>query len=172
MNTQELQQSLTKNQSTKNGFAGVFSCDKIPISATTLPFHFVANTDPSTAPGAHWVAFYQDKADVVETFDSYGRLCTTYAGQFDSFLKNKQIVSQSHQLQSSTSHTCGQFCLFFLLRRCSGESYQQILHLFSDNSVHNDIVVTQYCNFYFKINTTMYDPTMLLQAATALRASK
>ena len=38
-----------------------------------FPCGFVANTDPSDEPGAHWVAFYFQSERKGEFFDSYGK---------------------------------------------------------------------------------------------------
>ena len=36
------------------------------------PGSYVANTDPSTAPGGHWVAMFFNNPRSAEFFDSYG----------------------------------------------------------------------------------------------------
>ena len=51
-------------------FLGVFSRDLIPLSCNSYPSAFVANTDPSSLTGRHWVAFYHISPTHLEFFDS------------------------------------------------------------------------------------------------------
>ena len=72
MNTLQLKRALEHNPSTKKIFGGVFAADELPKTFDTFPYGLVANTDPSTEPGTHWVAFYFPSRDKGEFFDSYG----------------------------------------------------------------------------------------------------
>ena len=71
MNTLQLERALKHNTFTKKIFVGVFAADELP-TLNTFPCGFVANTDPSTEPGTHWVAFYFPSREKGEFFDSYG----------------------------------------------------------------------------------------------------
>ena len=73
MNTLQIKRALEHNKFTKKNFCGVFAADKIPKSFDTFPCGFVANRDPSTEPGTHWVAFYFSSPENGEFFDSYGQ---------------------------------------------------------------------------------------------------
>ena len=50
----------------------VFSRNDLPHSGTLYPSADVANTDPSSLPGQHYVAFYQLSPIPLEFFDSSG----------------------------------------------------------------------------------------------------
>ena len=69
MNTLQIKRALERNAFTKKIFGGVFAADELP-KLNTFPCGFVANTDPSTEPGTHWVAFYFPSRDKGEFFDS------------------------------------------------------------------------------------------------------
>ena len=71
MNTLQIKRALERNTFTKKIFGGVFAADEVP-KIITSPCGFVANTDPSTEPGTHWVAFYFPSREKGEFFDSYG----------------------------------------------------------------------------------------------------
>ncbi len=58
MNTQQIKRALEHNPKTVKRFCGVFAADQLPKSLSTFPCGFVANTDPSTEPGTHWVVFH------------------------------------------------------------------------------------------------------------------
>ena len=63
MNTLQIKRALERNAFTKKIFGGVFAADEVPQIIDTFPYGFVANTDPSTEPGTHWVAFYFPSRD-------------------------------------------------------------------------------------------------------------
>jgi len=70
MNTNEIVNVLSTECGLGISFAGVFPCDRLPLSIQN-PGAVICNTDPHDKPGAHWVAMYVD-GDVGEYFDSYG----------------------------------------------------------------------------------------------------
>ena len=72
MNTFQIKRVLERNPSTKKIFCGVFAADQLPKTFDTFPCGFVANTDPITEPGTHWVSFYFPSPGKGEFFDSYG----------------------------------------------------------------------------------------------------
>ena len=162
MNTREIDEALRRHPITKCIFRGVYSADEVP-DFTNLPSGCIVNTDASDQPGSHWVALYQDKPGVIETFDSFGRELGTYSPHLANLAKKNRIISQSYQLQSDTSTVCGQYCIFFLLRRASHETYSHIIHLFTDYMKANDVMVCQYVNHYFKLNTEIQDDDFLRQ---------
>ena len=51
----------------------------------------VANTDPSSKPGTHWVAFYFPSKGKGEFFDSYGHPPIYYNNSFKNFLKTPPV---------------------------------------------------------------------------------
>jgi hypothetical protein len=58
MNTFQIKHALEQDPVTRKIFCGVFPSDKLPQTIEKYPCGFVANTDPSSKPGTHWVAFY------------------------------------------------------------------------------------------------------------------
>ena len=163
MNTAQIHRALESNHVTRSTFRGVYSSDTVPVFAT-YPSGCVVNTDPAGQPGTHWVALYQEKPGVMETFDSFGKDFCSYTIN----LPPCRLITQCHQLQSDSSTVCGQFCMFFLLRRASGETYSHILHLFTDHKLANDIMVCQYVNHYFDIRTEVQDQRFINQVAKML----
>ena len=58
MNTFQITRGLEQDPITSKNFCGVFPSDTLPQSIERYPCGFVVNTDPSSEPGTHWVAFY------------------------------------------------------------------------------------------------------------------
>ena len=161
MNTGQISHALRTNSVTRPCFRGVFAADAVQ-ALEPLPGACVINTEKSGQPGLHWIAIYQEEPGVVETFDSYGKDFSSYG--LDLF-NSCRVIRQTEQLQALTTTVCGQYCLFFLLRRASGEKYSHIIHLFTQNKASNDVMVCQYVNHYFDLKTKVRDDNFLSQVA-------
>ncbi len=173
MNTLQIKNALVENDVTNESFRGVFAADQVPWSLSPFPGSCVVNTDGSGDSGAHWIGMYQDRNDVIETFDSYGKDFGSYSPHLRTLVDSfSNCIMQSQQLQSNFSTVCGQFSMFFLLHRCLGESYEEILHLFTENRESNDRMVCQYVNFYFDLKTPILDKTFFSQVAKKITELK
>ena len=58
MNTAQIAYALEHDAKTSKKFCGVFPSDKLPQTIDKYPCGLVANTDPSTKPGKHWISIY------------------------------------------------------------------------------------------------------------------
>ena len=112
MKTPELEKILaTILPKEKVNFLGVFARDEISTVINNYPACFVANTDPSSEPGTHWVAFYLESPTKSEFFDSYGLHPIAYGF-------THQVTSYNHtQFQTIHSTVCGHYCILFLYSR-------------------------------------------------------
>ena len=63
MNTAQITHALEEYPITKKTFCGVFPCDKLPQTIDKYPCGFVANTDPSSKPGTHWISIWIGPSD-------------------------------------------------------------------------------------------------------------
>ena len=99
MNTLQIKRTLERNTFTKKIFDGVFAADELPKIMNTFPYGFVANTDPSTEPGTHWVVFYFPSRDKGEFFDSYGYPPEHYG--FESY-KSKRGTNINCKVRGAT----------------------------------------------------------------------
>ena len=70
LNTLQLTLALRKHAQTANQFVGVFARDELPLIIEEIPAIIIANTDPSTKSGSHWILFYFDINGNVEYLDS------------------------------------------------------------------------------------------------------
>jgi hypothetical protein len=78
MNTNQIAYALEQDSITSKRFCGVFPSDRLPETIERYPCGFIANTDPSSQPGIHWVAFYFPTEHKGEFFDSYGEAPNYY----------------------------------------------------------------------------------------------
>lgn len=135
MNTLELQLKAQNEPVLKQIFIGVFPCDKIP-DIYKLPSALIVNLDNSDKPGTHWIAIFFDKIGKCEYFDSYGRKppieILNYVGK-----QTNRYTFNNKCIQDLWSISCGQMCLYYLIWRCRGISFKQII-----NSMFNDEFIT------------------------------
>ena len=136
-------------------FRGVFSCDKLPV-VEEYPCAVVANTDPASEPGEHWVCFYFDKDGVAEYFDSYGHTPPNW-DLFGFYIDNsdddkKTYLSNTTQLQGLDSDVCGHYCIAFLSKRCAGVPLNNIVEIYNgDYPGENDNKIAKAVNEKYNI---------------------
>lgn len=129
MYASQINQILSRDRKASMHFKGVFPADKLPSveSETAL----VVNTDTHNEEGTHWLAMYVKDAKTLEFFDSFGLSPSTYEPFISRFASNFPIIKwNGERFQSLTSNVCGQYCTYFLLKRCNGFSMDCILNNF------------------------------------------
>lgn len=113
----------------KQIFLGVFSDDKLPMQILNVPYAFIANTDPSTLPGTHWVAVWVHNRNEVWYFDSLNGVPTDAMRIFlDKF---KVIKSNNKEFQSFLSDNCGHFCIAFVYYAYTYKSFDRVMKVFN-----------------------------------------
>ena len=123
MNSQEIAVILSRViMGTGTNFLGVFPSNEIPMP-TSFPSCYVANIDPNTLPGSHWVAFYYIDSHHLEFLDSYGMPPSLY--QFH-LPRGVLVLHNQVEIQKLNSTVCGQYCIFYLFHRARGSSLFKI----------------------------------------------
>lgn len=167
MNTLDINKILKNNNWTKSCFLGTFPSDKIPKSLN-LPYCFVANTDPSTGKGSHWVAVYVNNKNRADYFDSYGN---EPSGVIKKYLDSNcaSFRYNRKQVQSFGSSVCGQHCILFLYLRCRGAKMASVMAQFQSDTVVNDTVVCLSVNGTYGSNFSLIESSSEVQRALPLR---
>ena len=163
MDTWQIDHAMKTCSVTGAVFKGVFAADQLPTRSQDLPAAYIANCSNSDSGGTHWVAFYQEQADTIETFDSYGRPLALYNPNLQILTDKLKIIHQCQVLQQSASATCGQYCMIFIFKRASQLSYRDFIHLFTDNTRANDKMVCQFVNSCFDLKTRVYNNALIKQ---------
>ena len=140
---------------TPTTYLGVFSRDELPHSFTRYPSAYVANTDHSSLPGQHWVAFYHLSPSHLEFFDSYG--CPPEDYHFHIPPSITQIDINSHQIQSDNSSDCGQYCIFYLYQRAHDIPLPEIIKALRMTSNPDLFVRTFYSKLRSRISLCSLD---------------
>ena len=152
MNTVQITHALEEDPITNKEFCGVFPSDKLPQTIDRYPCGFVANTDPSTKPGPHWISIYLLSPCKSSWFNSNGKPAEFYASAFTDFLEKHcyEWDVNDRKLQSDWSDVCGQYCIF-LSYRARGYSMNKIVQLFDSNTVLNDPKVSHFVKTHFRV---------------------
>ena len=110
-------------------FGGVFPSDRLPHHQPENVC-YIFNSDPSTKPGKHWIAYYQVNGQA-DFFDSFGRDASDYPSIHQWLLQGPfQPVRQMTGRLQGPSLLCGPYCLFFLAER---SRYATMKSVFSEN---------------------------------------
>ncbi len=143
MNTEEIRCTLESDINTDSIFLGVFPADKLP-NIDYRPCAFVANTDPSTKPGQHWVAFFFGE-NTNEYFDSYG---LSPFPVFEKYLQRLGDYDYNRTtLQDFDTAVCGQYCIYFLHFRCQGYTMDEIVQFLNSKPHKNDDLVRDFVKY-------------------------
>jgi len=155
MNTSELENAL--NVLLRYNEHNEISCYVIAanelknLSIRSYPAMIIQNCDPIGKPGSHWIAYVAYENGTCEYFDSYGNPVYKYNVQ----VPGKIVNENCRVLQSATSETCGEFCLYFIYHRAIGISYNKIINKFSSRSAVNDRKVKKFvASIAFCLNNT------------------
>jgi hypothetical protein len=130
-------------------FRGVYSANELDRSQRALgwpstpPHTFILNTDTTNLPGQHWIAVFVTRENWGEVFDSYGLLPPTWIQRW----MNEYTRGWSHNpflVQPPNSNSCGQFCVYFLIRRSQANSMHAVLDSFTTDFKYNERLVLSY----------------------------
>jgi hypothetical protein len=150
MNSTDIHKILSRDPYTAKYYLGVFPCDKIP-AIEQFPSAMVINTDKHDEKGTHWLAIYIQSNYTLEFFDSYGLPPEAYGKDITKFLKKYPNIRWNKiVMQSLTSNVCGQYCIYFILRRCQGLCMKFIIHQLAGKK--NDFRLYQFVKKRYGVN--------------------
>ena len=126
-----------------NHFLGCYAEDQLSnITFTSFPCFIIVNIDSSNLPGSHWISIRFDRKSI-EIFDPAGfeifnwpRIPCTLLNFIHKLTVSRQITLSS-RLQSTNSHLCGFYCIFYILYR-NHHTMSQLSSLFTTNLSSND----------------------------------
>lgn len=134
-------ENTLKNRLKVKGFLGVFPCNRMPKLDANQSF--IANTDPHTRPGKHFVAFSKNSLGKVTYFDSLNLDPRIGFPELHEHMQRMGLETFARHLkkaiQSPFSDFCGLFCMDFILsrrgayRRGRLKKYTQAEHLLHRN---------------------------------------
>ena len=135
-------------------FLGVYPSDHLPcvtILSARAPCCYIANSDPCTELGSHWVAFFHTSPKTLDFFDSYGKTPTYYGLSIPNTIA---VTYNPIQLQAEFSLLCGHWCILFLHRRSQGINFSTLIRRFSSfTPTKSDALVhTYYSQLIYHLN--------------------
>jgi len=158
MNGSELERALTQNNITSRHFRGVFARDALP--SNPRKGFYIMNFDKTGEPGSHWVCM-EIGENSNTYFDSYGRKPPRFR-HLMTFLGGKKMERNKKTLQHDYSTTCGQWCLYYIWRRCDGWTMKNITRPFNVKTpLVNDYVMNHLIRKQFRLHRKVIDEPFL-----------
>ena len=119
-------------------FKGTYPCDSVPITTKFEDQAFIINTGNSQSSGQHWVGLII-KQEKCWYFDSFGiELLSLDVLKRLKKAGVENYFSNSKQIQSVNSVSCGYYCIAFILSFVLGNKYEDFLAEFSNNLIKNE----------------------------------
>ena len=161
MNNKQLSDLIYSSPITKDYFNGVFAADTLPYGNKRKHGFYIANQDPISSKGSHWVSFFipSNRYQNMEYFDSYGMYPPKL---LESFL-NTSYIRSTKFIQNAFSATCGQYCMYYIYQRCKGKSLEEIVSYFTDEHLENDIYVNNFIEEKFSVDLNIFDDSFLFE---------
>lgn len=131
MDSRTIDQILRRNKVTRLLYEGCFPSDMLP-RPTRYPMALVANLDPASLPGSHWVAIYAESPAKAYYFCPFGDPpkgnLLRYLSIFSDVTRNKCVF------QPLDSVACGYFAMYVVYHLCLGLSFPEVLSRLSHSS--------------------------------------
>ena len=110
-------------------FNGAYSRHNLSVKIDDGPY--VINLDEYSDMGTHWVTLYVQNNDVTY-FDSFG--VEHISKEIKTFIGNKNIKTNTFEIQAYDSIICGYFCIGFVDFMLAGKTLTDFTNLFSPNN--------------------------------------
>lgn len=151
MNSLQIEKLLARQRRCAPFFVGCLPADRLPAHVAHYPWCAVVNTDRAHESGSHWVALYVPSASSAEYFDSFGAPPNQPIG---AYLRAhfKSVRHNAHPFQSVLSKACGKYAIYFLMRRCAGDSLDAIVQRLLNAQTNADRLVCAYVARLFNNN--------------------
>ncbi len=128
MDMKQICAALEMDRATKLLSRFVGPCNRLP-KVIARPACIVVNTDPSHKPGTHWLAIFFGNNGIGEFFNSFGN---QPARTFENYLTKHSRTSYYNPvpLQHPLTSICGQYCIYYLVKRARGVPVDEIVSTF------------------------------------------
>ncbi len=138
---------LLKEREKLSNFHGVFGKDELKnIKIDSLPYSIIVNEDDFVGGrgGTHWVAIYIDEGNRLDFYDSFGE--KPKMKELTDFIRPFKMNYNKVQVQADESSTCGQHCIFFLIKRTQNVTISMLVNKYFNvnNKLLNDLYVYRF----------------------------
>ena len=123
-------------------YRGIYSCDLLP-DTVVRPSVIVANTNPASRPGQHWICMFFDEDGHGEFFDSFGLLPKHV---FQRYMDKHCIVwtFSKKQIQSLVSRFCGHYYIWYCIMNFRTATLNELISSMSGETGLNDFLVHRF----------------------------
>jgi hypothetical protein len=160
MNSEELNNILKSHKYTRKIFGGVYPSDfQPPLEKKNKKIAYIFNLDPSNKKGSHWISVFLSRRSN-EYFDSFG---LTPDLKILKKFKRRKFRYTNKIIQNPFSATCGQYCLFYILKKSKKYSFNRIMKYFGNDVIKNDLKIKKMIKKHFNKKTKIYDIPFLIK---------
>ena len=135
--------------SCQNSFVGCFAANELSNLVLKSPCFIIVNLDKRNTNGSHWIAIgcFKNKIEIFDPlgFDIFAwpKISCDLLSFLHKYSFSRKIVL-SKRLQSSQSHYCGLFCIYYVMTR-KNKSFSLLQSIFSSNlSLNDSILIKQF----------------------------
>ena len=123
-------------------YRGVYASDELP-TIIRRPSVIVANTEPASHQGEHWVCLYFDEEGHGEFFDSFGMPRKIV---FKRYMDENCIAwtFNNKRMQSIVSKFCGHYCIWFCLMKNRNVAMYELVRTMTNDTGLNDYSVHRF----------------------------
>ena len=144
MNSKEFDKYFVKTSGIWSGAQPANFILQFPFQGPNV---IILNTDESDGRGLHWVALYVPYSGPLEFFDSLGESPESYHDYFRDWLvaSGRSYMRNEYRYQDYGTDTCGEFCVYYGVKRLRGEPMPEIVHSLNARNLHlNEFLVSDF----------------------------
>ena len=133
---------LSQQSVVYQNFIGLFHLNELPEKIECHNFAIINDSN-------HWFVIHRNLFDEIEVFNSLGRNPSVFSKVKNHYSTAKSFVTNSTQLQSDNCTLCGEFTIFFVVKRYYDPdvSFLQFMNQhFSSNQNRNQQRVEKFVN--------------------------
>ena len=135
MNGAEIMNFLLSHDYTKDGFASIYSHEKLPeLKGHDDRFVIIHAND-------HWTAAYFPTGSPVEYFDPLANPPLPDVRRFLEY-GGRRYVRNYKKIQGDRSTACASFCLSYIYARTTGTDMDAFVNIFGEDPIDNDLIVS------------------------------
>lgn len=144
----EFKEYFNKVPIVRHYYLKVCSLDEIPSSFKIRQFAIV-NLSTTSQPGSHWIVIFRSGKHIYEIFNSLGFASLDILVPYFKPTVKVDIVYNEQQFQSSSTSTCGFFCIYVAIHRvlsydqCFSHVLQEVFS--SSNTEANETKCINFC---------------------------
>ena len=168
MDNHQIDHILSTEPVTASIFGGVYASNRLPEALPSGTKLVIANTQPDTEPGKHWVAYFFPGDDKCMFFDSYGLGPSLPSLKQFIYRNAKTYIHNKLPIQGKNTKVNGEYCIYFAVHMAKGVPFEEVLWMMDwrkgvksgyfgmnwHKDTPSDFAIKQYIDHYYPVERT------------------